>query len=157
MIVVRAAKPGDGTLLLKTTQALAVFYGFTNGVKAQASDFEAALFCVDPVIGALIAEDDGIVAGAVVWHRSFSIFLGSKTMYLEAISVLPEFRRRGIGKALMQATAQLAIVRGYKGILWLVIPTNENAKKFYSQCGADFEQEHQVCHISGEALRKLAT
>jgi ribosomal protein S18 acetylase RimI-like enzyme len=156
VINVREARPGDGALLVVTTEALAAFHGNAGKVKATAERFEQALFCEDPIIGALIAEHDGALAGAVVWHRSFSTNAGHEIMYMEDICVLPEFRSKGVGKALMRATAELALARGYDAIFWLAMSWNERALAFYRECGAEVEEAHNVCRIKGDALKALA-
>lgn len=152
----RPARPGDGAVLVETTRALAKFHDHLDHFKASVEKFEQALFCEQPIIGALIAEHDGVAAGAVVWHRSFSTNACQEIMYLEDISVLPPFQGKGIGMALMQATAKLALQRGYNAIFWLVMPWNDAAKKLYAKCGAELEAEHHVCRINGEALKALA-
>ncbi len=156
MITVRPARLGDGSALVETTRALAHFHGYQDGFKAIADDYEGALFCDSPIIGALIAEEEGALAGSVIWHRSFSTNAGREIMYLEDISVLPAFQRKGVGRALMKATAQVAIELGYDAIFWLVMPWNEVAKQMYVACGADLETDHTVCRIKGEALKTLA-
>jgi ribosomal protein S18 acetylase RimI-like enzyme len=156
MISVRTARPGDGVALVETTRALAHFHGYHDGFKAIAEDYERALFCDQPIIGALIAEEGDSVAGSVIWHRSFSTNAGREIMYLEDISVLPAFQRKGVGKTLMRATAQVAIARGYDAIFWLVMPWNEVAKQMYVACGAEMEADHTVCRVKGDALKVLA-
>ncbi len=156
MTTVRPARQGDGLALVETTRALAHFHGYHDGFKAVADDYEHALFCASPIIGALIAEENDVLAGSVIWHRSFSTNAGREIMYLEDISVLPAFQRKGVGKALMRATAQVALERGYDAIFWLVMPWNEVAKQMYHACGAELEADHTVCRIKGEALKALA-
>ncbi len=155
-IEVRNAVPGDGAILAESTRALAMHQGLGDSFKAVAEDYETALFRDDPVIGALIALDHGVPAGTVVWHRSFSTNAGREVMYLEDISVLPAFRRRGVGKALMQAIARVAVARGYDAMFWMVATWNDGAKKLYAECGAELESEHNICRVSGAALRALA-
>lgn len=152
----RAARPGDGTLLWQTTRALAEHHGFLGGFVAQPGDFERDLFCANPIIGALIAEDDGVLAGSVVWHRSYSTNRGREIMYLEDIVVLPEHRRKGVARVLMQATARLAVAKGYSKIFWMVVDWNEGGRKLYESLGADIDPQHRLCTIDGEALRALA-
>jgi GNAT superfamily N-acetyltransferase len=156
VISVRSAQPGDGAALVETTRALAQFHGYDESFKAGAEDFERALFCEHPVIGALIAECDGKVAGSVVWHRSFSTNAGQEIMYLEDILVLPDFRRMGVAKALMQATARVALSRGHDAMFWMAKDWNEGALSFYRDCGADIEPDFQVCRVKGAALKALA-
>ena len=156
MISIRTAQVGDGDSLVETTRALAQFHGYDDSFKASAEDFERALFRVNPVIGALIAERDGHLAGTVVWHRSFSTNAGQEIMYLEDILVMPDFRRMGVAKALMRATAQLAVEQGYDAVFWMAKDWNEGALKFYRECGADIEPAFQLCRLKGEALKALA-
>jgi len=156
VIEVRAARPGDGPALVRTTRALAEHHGSLDGFAVTAVDFERDLFCDSPIIGALIAEDNGDVAGSVVWHRSYSTNRGHEIMYLEDIVVLPEHRRKGVARALMQATARLAIARGYSKIFWMVVDWNEGGKKLYQSLGADIDPEHRLCTIDGDALKALA-
>ena len=41
------------------------------------------MFRPEPIVGTLIAEYDGALAGCAVWHRSFSTNRGAEVMYLE--------------------------------------------------------------------------
>lgn len=157
MITVRAAQPGDGAILFSTTWELATSHGIPETVTATAEDFEHALFRDDAVIGALIAFVDGVPAGTVVWHRSFSTNRGRETMYLEDLSVLPAFRRKGIAKVLLRETAKLALSKGYPSIYWLMMDWNEAARDLYKKVGAHIESGNSFCRIDGEALKALAT
>jgi GNAT superfamily N-acetyltransferase len=156
MISVRAARPGDGHALWTTTRALAEHHGFLDGFVARPDDFERDLFCAHPIIGALVAEDDGVLAGSVIWHRSYSTNRGREIMYLEDIVVLPEQRRKGVARALMKATASLALGMGYDKVFWMVLDWNEDAKSLYHSVGAKIDPEHRLCTMDGEALRALA-
>jgi GNAT superfamily N-acetyltransferase len=155
MITTRLARPGDGTLILRTTLALAECHGVEHTVTASAADFEAALFGGNAVIGAAVAEADGELAGAAVWHRSFSTNRGREVMYLEDISVLPGFRRKGVGMALMRKVAAVALERGYPSIFWFMMDWNQPGRQFYQRLGAEIESGTSYCRIHGEALRAL--
>lgn len=156
MIRVREARPGDGPILMRTTVALAQSHGVAHTVTATAHSFEQALFRQDPVIGALIAERGGEAVGSVVWHRSFSTNRGAEIMYLEDIVVLEEHRGKGVGLALMRATAALAVARGYPSVYWVLMDWNEKGERFYRRLGADIEAAIKLCRLEGEALRALA-
>lgn len=156
MISVRPARPGDGAALWQTTRALAEHHGFLDGFVARAEDFERDLFCPHPVIGALIAEDGGVLAGSAIWHRSYSTNRGREIMYLEDVIVLPAHRRKGVARALFRAVAQTALARGYGKIYWMVLDWNEGAKTLYRALGAEIDADHRLCTIDGEALQALA-
>ena len=156
MISVRAARPGDGGFLLKTSTELARTHQWPEGIPAKASDYEAALFCEAPIIGALIGELDGLPAGSAVWHRSFSTNLGAEIMYLEDLVVLPEFRKRGLARALLKEVARVAIARGYPKIFWLAMEWNTTAIELYKSVGAEVEHANCYCAVSGQSLLDLA-
>jgi ribosomal protein S18 acetylase RimI-like enzyme len=156
MITIRNAKPGDGEFLLKTSTELARTHQWPEGIPAQAADFEAALFCASPIIGALIAEVDGMPAGSAIWHRSFSTNLGREIMYLEDLVVLPDFRQRGVARALLNEVAKVAVARGYPKIYWLAMEWNVNAIALYKSVGADVELANCYCSIQGQALLDMA-
>ncbi len=107
MITVRPMKPGEGPALLSMVRALAELHNLLHTVLATPEMYEAAMFSGQPIVGTLMAEYDGVLAGCAVWHRSFSTNRGAEVMYLEDLSVLPEFRRRGIARALLKAVARL--------------------------------------------------
>ncbi len=156
MITVREARPGDGEIIWRTTWALAEHHGFLANFVAKPADYERDLFCANPVIGALIAEVDGIPAGSAVWHRSYSTNRGREIMYLEDVIVLKEHRRKGVARALFKAAAQVALDKGYGKVFWMVLNWNEDAKALYRKLGAEIDPEHRLCSIDGDALNALA-
>ena len=156
MIDIQTARPGDGEALWQTTRALAESHGHLADFKATPADFEQALFGPSPVIGALIARWDGALAGTAIWQRSFSSFRGKETMYLEDLSVLPAFRRKGIGRALLAEVARVAVARGVPGIAWLMMDWNEGARQLYAASGAELEPGYTFCRLHGDALRMMA-
>ena len=158
MIEVRAIRPGEGHLIIAPTQEIAkTHWGGADAVKAKAEDFEAALFCHSPIVGAQLAFVNGVFAGSAFWHRSFSTNYGKEIMYLEDIAVLPDFRRMGVGEALMKAVARVAVERGYPKVFWLMMHWNEGARKLYEGVGAFVEDGNCYCMLEGKALKDLAS
>lgn len=156
MITVREARVGDGAVLREMAHSLAASHDALSHFTCSAEDFEAALFCDDPIIGALIAFVDGDAAGSAVWHRSFSTNRGKEVMYLEDLSVLEKHRRKGVAKVLMQELARVAKVKSYPSIFWMMQDWNEGARKLYLELGAEIESGMSFCRIKGDALARLA-
>lgn len=157
MIEVRAIRPGEGHLIIGPAQEIAkTRWGGADAVTATGVDFENALFCNAPIVGAEVAFVDGVFAGAAFWHRSFSTNHGREIMYLEDVAVLPDFRRIGVGEALMKAVAKLAVERGYPKVYWMMMAWNEDARKLYERVGAFVENGNCLCWIEGKALTDLA-
>ena len=154
--VVRAARPGDGAALHAMMLALAQSHDAAGEVTAVPADFERALFAPGGISGALLAECDGVPAGSALWHRSFSSFRGREVMFLEDLSVLPAFRRRGVARALLANLARLAVAKGYPSIFWNMMDWNDGARALYAQAGAEIEAGTSYCRLHGEALARLA-
>jgi ribosomal protein S18 acetylase RimI-like enzyme len=155
-IQVRAIRPGEGAVLVEMVRELAQSHDLMQHFKATPQLYEETLFQDNPVVGALIAEVGGVPAGCAIWHRSFSTFRGREVMYLEDLSVLPRFRRQGVGKALLRATARLAVARGYPSIYWIIMDWNDGARALYQEVGADMENGMTWCRLHGEKLEALA-
>ena len=157
MIEVRTIKPGEGELLLGPTREIAkTHWGGAEFVKAKGSNFEQAIFCEAPIVGAQLAFVDEVFAGSAFWHRSFSTNLGQEIMYLEDIAVLPEFRRLGVAEALLKAVVKVAVTRRYPKVYWLMMAWNVGARKLYERVGAEIEDGNCYCSLEGQALTDLA-
>lgn len=152
MIRVRPAQPGDGPALLRMTQELSKTH-FEMSPHVTAEHYERALFRPDPIIGAFLAFVDGQPAGSTIWHRSFSTNRGEEVMYLEDMTVLPDFRRMGIARHLMRETCKLAVAKGYSKVFWLAMEWNEGALSFYRSIGAGIEKANCYCFLDGDALQ----
>jgi GNAT superfamily N-acetyltransferase len=156
MISLRQATAEDAPVLWATTRALAENHGHLADFTATVVDYAAALADPRGLVGGVIATWDGTAAGTAVWHRSFSTFSGREVMYLEDLSVLPEFRRRGIARALMAHVAGIAQQQGMARILWHVMDWNVGGKALYASLGAVEDPDLRVMTLTGAALEALA-
>lgn len=156
MISVREAKPGDGEALVTMARALAEAHGMGETFALTPEALEKDLFSPHAIIGALIAHVDGVPAGSAIWHRSYSTNRGGEVMYLEDLSVLESFRRRGVAKALIKACAGVAVRRGYRFMYWSVMEWNAGARQLYSSLGASEESGFITCRLKDDALKAVA-
>jgi GNAT superfamily N-acetyltransferase len=154
-ISIRPATSGDGEIVHAMVRELALHHGYD--LAAVPEDYEKFLSDPHAINGALIAMWNGEPAGCATWQRSYSTFQGRETLYMEDISVLPAFRGKGIGKALLKAVAQLAVARKAAGVSWLMMGWNTEARRFYEAAGAYIQDDNCFCKLSGEALEKLAS
>ena len=68
----------------------------------------------------------------------------------------PEFRGLGIGKALLQRVAAIAVENNCPRLQWEVLDWNTPAIDFYRAMGAEFLDEWRNVRVSGDALARLA-
>lgn len=154
--VIRPATRADVPQILDFIRGLAVYEREPNAVTATEADLERDGFGSNPFYFCLIAEHNNAPAGFALYFFSYSTWLGRPGLYLEDLFVLPEFRGLGIGKALLQRVAALAVEKGCLRLQWEVLDWNTPAIEFYKAMGAEFLDEWRNVRLTGEALDRLA-
>lgn len=156
MTHVRAATADDVGTILGFVRDLAAFEREPDAVVATEQTLTEALFGPYPAAEAVIAEAGGAAVGFALFFHNFSTWTGRRGVYLEDLYVTPEARGRGVGKALLQRLAALAIDRGCARFEWSVLDWNEDAVRFYRSIGAVGLEEWTIQRVSGDALLRLA-
>ena len=155
MLTIRPAAPGDETLILSFIRALAEYEHLSDDVAASEADLTRDLFGANPRVFCDIAEWDGAPAGFALWFYNYSTFRGRHGLYLEDLFVTPEFRGKGIGKALLEHLARRCAEEGLGRFEWWVLDWNTPSIDFYKSQGAQLMDEWTVCRVDGEALATL--
>jgi GNAT superfamily N-acetyltransferase len=153
---IRAARPDDAPLVFALVRELADYEKLSAEVDATQEMIAAALFCEQPRLYCDIAEWGGEAAGFSTWFLNFSTFRGRHGIYVEDIFVKPAYRKRGIGKALMQRLARRCIEQNYARFEWAVLDWNAPSIAFYRSIGAEVLDAWRICRMSGKALAKFA-
>jgi GNAT superfamily N-acetyltransferase len=156
MLTIRNAKMADAALILDFIRGLAEYEREPKAVVATEEDLRRDGFGPEPKFRCVIAESNGVPAGFAFFHYNYSTWRGQPGLYLEDLFVLPEMRRRGIGKALLRHLAQIAIRENCYGVRWMVLEWNQPAFKFYERLGAKVLSEWETMLLTGEALQKFA-
>src|SRR5215472_16591776 len=156
MLTIRKATPADAALMLRFIRGLAEYERDPKAVIATAEALIRDGFGPQPKYRCLIADWEGTPAGFAFFHYNYSTWRGQPGLYLEDLFVLPEMRGKGIGKALLQNLAQIALEENCYGLRWMVLEWNEPALKFYESLGAELLGEWETMLVRGEALEQLA-
>jgi GNAT superfamily N-acetyltransferase len=156
MINIRAAKPQDAPLILDFIRRLAEYEREPDAVVATEEDLLRDGFGPNPRYRCIIAEWDGKPAGFAFFFFNYSTWLGRPGLYLEDLFVFPEMRGKGIGKALLQKLAQIAVEEKCYGMRWQVLEWNEPALKFYDSLGAKIMDEWETMRLMEPGLSRLA-
>jgi GNAT superfamily N-acetyltransferase len=154
--MIRTATAADVPQILAFIRALAAYERAPDAVSASEAGLLRDGFGPNPVYYCLIADHDGQPAGFALYFFNYSTWLGRPGIYLEDIFVQPEFRGRGIGKALLQQVAAIAVQKGCPRLQWEVLDWNTPAIDFYRAMGAEFLDEWRNVRVSGDALERLA-
>jgi GNAT superfamily N-acetyltransferase len=152
----REATAADVPVIFDLICELAEYEKLRDHVDATADGLHGALFGPHRYAEVLMAESDGTIAGFALFFHNFSTFRGKPGVYLEDLFVRPPFRRLGIGRALLQRLAQIAVERGCSRLEWAVLDWNESAIEFYRKLGARPMNDWTVMRLTDTALTGLA-
>jgi GNAT superfamily N-acetyltransferase len=119
-------------------------------------DLEKTLFGKVPAAEVLIAYLGKEPAGFALFFHNYSTWLGKRGIYLEDLFVRPSARKHGVGFALLQALARLALERDCGRLDWSVLTWNELAISFYKRIGAKHMDDWTTFRLSGDALAHVA-
>ena len=100
--------------------------------------------------------EDGREVGFALFFHNFSTFLGRAGIYLEDLFVLPEYRGKGYGKALLKKLAQITIERGCGRLEWWCLDWNQPSIDFYRSLGAVPMEEWTTYRLTGDTLLEMA-
>lgn len=154
-ILIRAAQPADIPLLKSLICELAEYEHLSHTVVMTEALLQENLF-QRKYAEALIAEYGQAPAGFALFFHNFSTFVGRPGIYLEDLYVRPEFRARGIGRALLQRLAALAVERNCGRMEWTCLDWNAPSIRFYKSLGAVPMDEWSIYRLDGAALQALA-
>lgn len=151
----RYAEKRDVPLILKFVKDLAEYENMLDEVVADEATLEQWIFA-NKKAEVLFAVADGVEVGFALFFHNFSTFLGRAGIYLEDLFVLPAYRGKGYGKALLKKLAAIAVERGCGRLEWWCLDWNKPSIDFYRSLGAKPMADWTVYRIDGDTLHTLA-
>lgn len=152
----RFAGEKDIPLILSLIKELAVYEKMPDQVSASEESLKKSLFGDKKYAEVIIPEYKKTPVGYAIFFHNFSTFEGKPGLYLEDIYVKPEYRGKGIGKALLSYLAKIALERGCARFEWVVLDWNEPSIQFYKSLGAKPQDEWIIYRMEDGAMTKLA-
>ena len=155
-IHIRSATKEDVPIVAELIRGLARYEKLEHEVVMTEDLLGAGLFGERPYAEVVLAVDEHRPVGFALFFHNFSTFLGRPGIYLEDLFVVPEERGSGVGRALLEHLARLAVNRGCGRLEWAVLDWNRDAIAFYERLGARPNSDWTVFRLTGEALTTLA-
>ena len=152
---INSASESDVPVLLAMIRELAEFERLAHELEVTADSLRAALFGERPVAAALLARVGDKPAGYAVYFQTFSTFVGRPGIFLDDLFVRPEFRKRGIGRALLEAVAKIGMEIGGGRFEWIALRWNENAFRFYRSLGAKVMDDWALLRMNSREVKNL--
>jgi GNAT superfamily N-acetyltransferase len=154
---IERATEKDVPLILSLIKGLSEYEKLAHEVTATEDGLRETLFGARPAADVIIGYAGDAPAGFALFFPNYSTFLGKPGLYLEDLFVLPEWRGRGLGLALMKHLAGIAVARGCGRFEWSVLDWNEPAIGFYRSLGARLMDGWSIVRVTGDALTRLAS
>jgi GNAT superfamily N-acetyltransferase len=153
---IRAAQAEDVSKIFSLIESLAKYEKLSHALVGNAEALKEHLFGKHPYADAIVAELDDDIVGYALFFYNYSTFLTKPGIYIEDIFILPEYRRQGIGKALLVRVAQIAVDIDAGRLEWSVLDWNQTGIDFYENMGASILNEWRICRVSEDNLKNLA-
>lgn len=150
------ATAADVPAILGMIRELAEYEKLSDRVTATEEKLRETLFGPRPAADVLLACCGPQYAGFALFFPNYSTFLARAGVFLEDLYVKPEWRGKGIGRALMVRVAQIARERGCGRMEWEVLDWNEPSIGFYKRLGAVPLDDWTKYRLIGDALDQLA-
>ena len=155
MTGIRTASVEDCGRILQMIRALARYEKMEDQVVATEDLLREWIF-EKKKAEVLFATEDGREVGFALFFHHFSTFLGRAGIYLEDLYVIPEYRGKGHGKALLKRLAQITLERGCGRLDWQCLDWNERSIAFYRSLGAEALDDWTGYRLSGKTLEEMA-
>ncbi|XP_057677721.1 thialysine N-epsilon-acetyltransferase-like isoform X2 [Corythoichthys intestinalis] len=139
----------------------------TDQVKITCDELERDGFCQNPLFECLVAEvpeenkskEGFTTVGYALYFYIYSTWKG-RSMHLEDLYVMPEYRGFGIGKSLLSTVAKVAKERPCARLQLSVLEWNVPSRDFYARRGAQdltvTEGWHSI-RFDGQSLNDLGS
>jgi len=155
-VQIRAATQADVQLLFDLILELATYEKLADQMAGDVDVLHRSLFEQKAAEALLVETSDGEAVGYAIFFTTFSTFECRSGIWLEDVYVRPEHRRGGIGRAVMEHLAQLALERGHVRLDWVALEWNEPALSFYEQLGARRLDDWKMLRLEKDGIRRLA-
>jgi GNAT superfamily N-acetyltransferase len=155
-IQIFAAVPGDVPTIFSFIRGLAEYENLSHTMTATPEQLYETLFGKHRYAEVLIARLATVPVGFALFFHNYSTFLAKPGIYLEDLFVLPEHRKKGVGKALLVKLAQIAVDRDCGRLEWSVLDWNQPAIDFYQRIGANILPDWRICRMTQSQIASLA-
>ena len=149
---IRPARPDDAGLILSLLTALAGYEKLPISISEENIAFD--FFGLRPLIECALGFEGPTPVGLVTYYWTYATFRAARRLYVEDLFVLPYWRGRGYGKALLQHLAAKGLAAGAGRLEWQVLDWNAPAIAFYESIGAR-RAPWLNYWLEGEAMKKL--
>lgn len=145
-----AASEQDSSAIIKATEASLAATLHLDGEPASSPTTPRFAWAL------IIEAPEGEPAGHAVYYYDYSTWRAEGGIHLEELFVVPQYRRSGYGRMLIEALAAEARRVGCTKLEWICYMDNERALRFYEGISATRMNNWVVLRMLDDDVRRLA-
>lgn len=154
-ITLRKASAKDAQIVFNLILELAEYEKSLDKVIATPEGLINHLFNDHSPFEVVIAQINDITVGFALFFQNFSTVLGRPGIFIEALFVKTEHRKKGIGRKLLSYIANYAQLRNFIRMEWAVFDWNASAIEFYQKIGGQLNHELKIFRLPKENFSLL--
>lgn len=135
-IQIRKSTPDEVPAIVRLMREFAEYENLGDYCEITEARLFEVMFGENAFVEGLVAFHADDPVAYAMFYPYFASFRGQCGYYLEDIFVAEDFRRNGLGEAMVRIVAKLAQQRGFERIDFQVLEWNAPAVKFYEKLGA---------------------
>ena len=135
-IQIRKSSPDEVPAIVRLMRDFAEYENLAEYCEITEQRLFEVMFGKEAFVEGLLAFHEQVPVAYAMFYPYFASFRGQCGYYLEDIFVAEDFRRNGLGEAMVKIVARLAKQRGFERIDFQVLEWNSPAVKFYEKLGA---------------------
>lgn len=152
---IKEATEEDIPQIIALVKKFAEYENLSQCCEVTEEKLQAAMFGKNPCVEGLIAFDGETAVAYALFYPNFASFRGQRGLYLEDIYIRENYRKHGIGEAMLKHLASLGATRGCVRIDFQVLDWNAPAINFYKKHGAEIDESERHFKFTDEAFKKL--
>lgn len=156
-IQIRKSTPDEVPAIVLLMREFADYENLSDYCQITEARLSQVMFGDDAFVEGLVAFHEGNPIGYAMFYPYFASFRGQCGYYLEDIFVAEDFRRNGLGEAMVRIIAKLAKQRGFERIDFQVLEWNSPAVTFYEKLGASRDDSERHFKFIDSAFNSLVS
>ena len=149
-ITIRPTTPEDAEAIMRLEQEFVdylISIGDTNPTSLSVETYLRDGFGAEPAFSGIVAETVGEIIGYLLYHPGYDIDRGGRIFYVLDLFVTAKARRKGTGRVLMEAMADICRRAGGTELLWGVFLKNKLSLDFYESLGAKYLHQSDMGYM----------
>lgn len=155
-IQIRYCTEEDVHSIIELMRSFAEFESLGHFFEVTHDRLHAAMFGDNGFVEGVVAVDGDRTFAYALFYPYFASFRGQVGYYIEDIYIHDEYRRHGIGEAILRTIARLAKSRGFERLDFQVLDWNTPAVKFYEKHGVIRDDEERHYKFIDDSFKRLA-